>query len=111
MDIKYRICACVLLALTAAFCASYTIADVKGREEVPTGPVGLSATAQPGSEGFLLCARDGYVAVVDPTVGETAVVTDIGLDTLREADRSLIESGLRVDSREELLSLLEDLGS
>lgn len=110
MNIKYRIFACVLLAVTAAFCASYTIADVRGEEEAPE-QLHTVQTAQPAPEGYTLCARDGCVAVLDPDQGETAVITNIPLETLRETDRALIEAGLRVETREELLSLLEDLGS
>ena len=111
MNIKYRIFACVLLAITAAFCASYTIADVRGAEEEVPRQLHTVQTAQPAPEGYTLCARDGCVAVLDPDLGETAVITNIPLDTLRETDRALIEAGLRVETREELLSLLEDLGS
>jgi hypothetical protein len=38
-------------------------------------------------------------------------VTDIELRQLPEADREALAEGMHVDSREELLLLLEDLGS
>lgn len=110
MSIKYRICACALLALTAIFCASFTIADLRSARSVAL-PAPAVMQTEPEKTGFTLCARDGCVAVVDPELGESAVVTDIELATLRETDRQMIEAGLQVSSREELLSLLEDLGS
>ena len=112
MSIKYRICACALLALTALFCASYTIADLRIlQDDTPPIPSAAVKHAETGSVRFALYAQNGCVAVLDPALGERAVVTDIELVTLRETDRQLIEAGLQVDSREELLSLLEDLGS
>lgn len=109
MRLRYRIGACILLLATAALCASYTVADLRGtqrREVTQETPAPVTAT-----EHFTLCARNGCVAVLDPALGETAVVTDIELATLRETDRKLIEAGLPVESREQLLVLLEDLGS
>ena len=38
-------------------------------------------------------------------------LTDIEVGTLREADRQILNTGLAVADREELLTLLEDLGS
>ena len=110
MSIKYRVCACALLALTAIFCASFTIADLR---DTPRAASPAPARVQKDTESvqFALLARNGCVAVVDPELGENAVVTDIELATLRETDRQMIEAGLQVSSREELLSLLEDLGS
>ena len=108
MHLKYRIGACALLAATAVFCASYTVADLRTPAAHPA-PQETSAVSD-GAR-FTLCARNGCVAVVDPALGETAVITDIELGTLRETDRQLIEAGLPVGSRDELLSLLEDLGS
>ncbi len=109
MRLRNRIAACGLLLAMAALCASYTIADLRG----PQSPEAAQETAAPmtETEHFTLCARNGCVAVLDPALGETAVVTDIELATLREADRKLIEAGLPVESREQLLVLLEDLGS
>ena len=42
---------------------------------------------------------------------EPVSVTGIELKNLREADRAMIEAGIPVISRHELLQLLEDLGS
>lgn len=105
MQLKYRLGACILMAAAAALCASYTVADLR----TPSTPAAV--TAAPEQTDYTLCARNGYLAVLDPELGEKPVITDIALNTLREADRRLIETGLHVETREELLSLLEDLGS
>ena len=105
MQIKYRLCACILLAAAATLCASYTVADLR------SPPAAVPVPEEPETADYTLCARNGYLAVLDPELGTTPVITDIALSTLRDADRQLVETGLHVETREELLSLLEDLGS
>lgn len=43
--------------------------------------------------------------------GELILRTDVRVDGLRETDRALVKNGIRSDSYEEILSLLEDLGA
>lgn len=64
------------------------------------------------SAAFFLRAEDGYVGVFPSSRGrEPLRVTRIELRGLRRVDRAMIEAGLPVRSRQELLQLLEDLGS
>ena len=68
--------------------------------------------ARPGE--YLVADYGGSVAVfdsADSSMENPLQVTDIELGTLRAADRALIEIGVPVASREELMALLEDLGS
>ena len=68
--------------------------------------------ARPGE--YLVADYGGSVAVFDSADGSMEnplQVTDIELGSLRAADRALIETGVPVASREELMALLEDLGS
>ena len=60
----------------------------------------------------LLREYDGCVAVF-ASVGDTSPITltDIEVGTLRDADRQILSTGLAVADREELLTLLEDLGT
>ena len=57
--------------------------------------------------------REGeFLAIYPGKRGRDApVITGIELHGLRRADRAMIEQGLPVGSRQELLQLLEDLGS
>ena len=57
--------------------------------------------------------QDGEYVTVCPGRGsrEAQRRTGIELKNLRKADRAMIEEGLPVRSRKELLQLLEDLGS
>ena len=61
---------------------------------------------------YVLKDSGRYVAVFDKAKSrEPLSVTGIELRCLREADRAMIEAGIPVISRRELLLLLEDLGS
>lgn len=61
---------------------------------------------------FMLKGSGRYVAVYEKAGSREPVsVTGIELRCLREADRAMIEAGIPVISRRELLLLLEDLGS
>lgn len=60
---------------------------------------------------YRLEARGNYVAVCSGKGDKTLLVTDIELNGLRGADRAMIEMGIPVTDRQQLLLLLEDLGS
>lgn len=64
------------------------------------------------SAAFFLRQAGDYIAVFPSRrAREPLAVTGIELQGLRKVDRAMIEAGLPVRSRLELLQLLEDLGS
>ena len=59
---------------------------------------------------FVLKDYEGYVSVFAPGADpEPLQITGIQTESLRQNDRELIQGGLTVGSREQLLMLLEDL--
>lgn len=99
MKIAVRMAVCGVLAATAVTMAAYTAADFRRANAARAA-------------GYTLAASDGYVAVYAGEGRKTPLrVTEIELATLREADRALIEDGLHAASREEVLQILEDLGT
>ncbi len=59
---------------------------------------------------FVLRDYEGYVSVFSPGADpEPLQITAIQTESLRKRDRELLEGGLTVGSREQLLMLLEDL--
>lgn len=91
------------LALLSALTAGASAA-VKG--------VGQSAGFDTAEGGFVLREHDGNVAVYYAGFDKVpAVVTEIEVGQLPEADRKMLAEGMEVGTREELLLLLEDLGS
>ena len=84
---------------------------VPATEEVPE-ELYASFAGREDSAAFFLRPCDGFVAVYDGRREKTPVtVTDIELANLRGADRALVQKGIPVEDRRELLRLLEDLGS
>lgn len=67
----------------------------------------------PGSENrYVLRDYEGYVAIFVENEPELPMtVTDIQVSTLRELDRKMLVTGMKVDDHEGLVMLLEDLGS
>lgn len=99
--------AMALVFLTAAVTVPAT--------EAAAAPAAAMTAVETGVSGdrYLLRACGDYVGVFDLSQGkETLVtVTEIPLAGLRLQDRSALESGIAVNTREELLLLLEDFGS
>ena len=95
MKLGIRIVSCVALAAIALTMAVFSLADF-------TPPV---------TAGYTIGEHEGLLAVFSSDSEEPLTVTDIELASLRQADRDMIDRGLSAQSREELLLLLEDLGS
>lgn len=107
MNKKLRLVSAGILAMAAiVMCTTTTVQLASaGGETVQT-----MSQVQEG-EGYLLKAYEGYVGVYYSGEEYPALVTGIALSTLREHDRQLIEQGYEVATREELMQILEDLGS
>lgn len=107
MKTVIRIVICVCLIAVAVTMAAFTLADL-GRLG------GGTAAEDAGAVGLTLGEYQGSVAVFEGggrAGGVPVRVTDIALASLRDCDREMIERGYAVGSQEELLALLEDLGS
>ena len=99
LKIRVRIALCAVLLALAAVMAYLTVAEFQ------------RANAQRAA-GYVLGAADGSVAVYAGGDLKTPLrVTEIEMASLREADRALIAAGLSVGTREEVLQMLEDLGT
>ena len=73
--------------------------------------VGSLAEIEDRPEGYILKSRDGYIGVYYRDHGHPIYITNIPLASLRGVDREDIEAGLTVETRIELIKILEDLGS
>jgi len=110
LKIKFKILLMGLLCIATVFFAAFVFDDFDGGGENKEAAV--SAMAETNSICYVLREYEGYVAVFvenDPTCPMT--VTDIQVSTLRELDRTLLETGIKLYSRERLMMTLEDLGS
>ncbi|MEG0035231.1 MAG: hypothetical protein RR147_00970 [Oscillospiraceae bacterium] len=105
---KLRAIAMGILCLGAVFCAAFAVVEY-GRAEAQEL---VSCVAVGNESNYVLRDYEGYVAVFvenDPSCPMT--VTDIQVSTLRELDRNLLQTGMKVRTHERLMMTLEDLGS
>lgn len=102
-----------LLAAAAVFTttAAYRTLRPKSRDELPMQIYAAIASDADTAEYFLKSC-DGHVAIYSDAKYKTAPeMTRIETAELRSADRAMLERGIPVADRRELLGLLEDLGS
>ena len=105
MKQRTKLVCVALLCLAAVFCAG---AAIRGFQTPETGRASYDG-AEPA---YVLREYDGYVSVYAAQDAQRPLqVTNITVNTLRRHDRDLLQSGLTVGSREQLLLLLEDLGA
>lgn len=98
MKTSLKMILCLCLMVIAVAMAALTLADFSPRETPRT------------EQGFVLGEYEGRLAIFGQSK-EPISVTEIELDGLRAADREKVQEGIPVTTREELVSLLEDLGS
>jgi len=61
--------------------------------------------------GYLVKERDGFLTVFYKGRGYPVFISNIPLASLRGVDRQEVERGILVETRTELIKLLEDFGS
>ncbi len=113
MGLRLRIALLMLLAAAAAFTGAEAWRGL-GTPEDRSLPHEIydSYAARAESALYYLRESGGYVAVYETARSrEPLRVTKIELRCLRNADRAMVQAGIPVLSRQELLLLLEDLGS
>ena len=106
---KFKMVIIGTLCLFTIFFAAFVMVGFRKAEE---GGEAVSAMAQSRETCYVLRDYEGYVAIFvenDPACPMT--VTDIQVSTLRELDKKLLETGMKLYSRERLMMTLEDLGS
>ena len=108
MKLWMKLAGCGIMTAAAVCCASAAISGI-------TGDVSAEEDAGEGVLDWPLAIEDAEFVLreYDGCVGESKPVTttDINVRTLREADRALLSAGLPAADKDEVLTLLEDLGS
>ncbi len=108
-------------ACIAVFAVSFAATGfIMGRGKVSEDAVILPAAAVTAEAAigsyaqtrYIISELNGHIVVYeDDRSGLPIMVTDIHTRDLREIDRELLRSGIAVSSRDEVLKLLEDMGS
>ena len=113
MGLRARVALLMLLAAAAAFTGAEAWRSLHTAENADL-PHEIYDRLAERTEGAVCYLREsgGYVAVYSRERDrEPLEVTDIELSCLRRADRAMVRAGIPVLSRQELLLLLEELGS
>ena len=101
-----------LLMLSALLCSAATVQSFQMRNMARKSfPVVEEKYTSYDTAAYILKDQDGYVAVFSSKDSKLLEVTAIPVSTLRKADRTLLEVGIAADSRETMLTLLEDFNS
>jgi hypothetical protein len=106
--IAFKMGACGVLAALAVVMSASALSEIQPKSQSPSDSVQSVAD----SETYVLKEYEGYVGIY--IKGETRLpitVTDIEVRTLPEADQNAIMDGLDVEGKENLMMILEDLGS
>lgn len=107
MKYKTKLTVVTALSLCSVFCAGAAVSSVRG-SSVATEVVSYDGAAAE----YILRDYEGYVSVFDAQQDRTPLqITAIEVSALRQTDRDLLQGGISVGNREQLLLLLEDLGS
>ncbi len=113
MGLRLRIALLMVLAAAAAFTGAEAWRGLRPREDAHLPHEIYDAyAASAESAMYYLRESEGRVAVYETERARKPLdVTEIELCCLRAADRAMVKAGIPVLSRQELLTLLEDLGS
>lgn len=112
MLLKRKITLLTALVIAAVLCMYATAQSFLRREaSEKILPVVEEKYTSYDTAAYILKEQDGYVAVFSSNGQQLIEKTGIPVRSLRQADQTLLESGITADSHEALLSLLEDLNS
>ena len=100
-----------VLAAAAVWSAAAAISGISSPAQPADSYEGVALPAPESGAEFVLREYDGCVAVFAAGEKKPVTLTDIEVRGLRRADRELLSAGLPCAGREEVLALLEDLGS
>lgn len=104
--LKSLICGVLLLASVVLALGAFTGGD----EAANATRASFVSEAEPAE--FILREHNGCIAIFLSGSDKSPIsVTDIELKNLRKVDSDQIRAGLRVKTEQEVLELLEDLGS
>ena len=106
MKRKTKLTVVTALSLCSVFCAGAALSTVRG------SAANAEVVSYDGAEAeYILRDYDGYVGVFDAEQDRAPLqITAIETGALRQTDRDMLQGGISVGSREQLLLLLEDLG-
>lgn len=108
MKLWIKLALCSVLTVAAAASAAAVYSGFEHPDERETQQI--EPRSLEGAQ-FVVREYDGCVAVFAAGESSPITMTDIDVRSLREYDRALLMAGLPAADSDEVLTLLEDLGS
>ena len=100
-----------LMSAGAIFLGTFAVIDHVNANAERNAEIVKSA-GESAEKSYILREYEGFVAIfIEGGPASPLTVTDIQVSTLREFDRDLLQTGMRISSHERLMMTLEDLGS
>lgn len=111
MKISLKIALMLMMCALAALSAFGAVSTIRAAEDMIPHEVYAQYHAKGARAEFMLREEDGRIAVYRSGERSAAQLTDIETAILRRADRAMLARGIPAENMDEVLSLLEDLGS
>jgi hypothetical protein len=111
MKTTMRLALLILTAAIALWSAVAAFGTLRRREDPIPAEIYAQYRAKSGRAEYLLRESEGRVAVFRSGQDRPERLTQIETAALRRADRAMLRKGIPAEDSDELLSLLEDLGS
>ena len=100
-----------IMAALAVFSALGAVKTIQRTEDLIPAEIYARFHAKSGRARYLLREEDGIVAVYRSGENRPERLTEIETAVLRRADRAMLNRGIPAEDLDEVLQLLEDLGS
>ena len=110
-EMMRRVVKLAILAIVLIFAVKTATAAIGSITQTEHYLVTRLSDIQEAEDGYIVRSTAGFISVYYRGTGYPAFVTGIALETLTDADKEDIVSGIIVDTREQLVKLMEDLGS
>ena len=111
MKTKLKLVLLTFVAALALYMARSAFMTLRaGEDELPSEVYAQFNAKMAGAE-YILRLNDGYVTVYRNGRSSPEIVTDIESAVLRRADEAMLEKGIPANDLNEVLTLLEDLGT
>lgn len=108
---KWKLAALGVLVLGAVVSGTAALRSLALLSDAQVPPAVEEPFTDHADAAYILKEREGYVAVFSAESGKPVHQTAIRVSTLPQADQAMLRLGIAAADRQEVLTLLEDLGS
>lgn len=112
MKVKVVSAVCSLLVVACAFAAAFVLPSGQAAfTAAHAGSLSAKVSASASSGGYLIKTYGGKVAVFTSGSGAPDQVFDVNVASLPQAEQTRLKNGFRVQTRDEMLAVIENYSS